>query len=68
MKTRQLICFYYLFNIIINVLIFIYLYIYLANLFYYFILYQYLCITLNGYIDSYIVQHHGISLYKYGAM
>ena len=45
-----------------------YLYIYLANLFYYFILYQYMCITLNVYIDSYIVQHHRILLYKYGAI
>ena len=65
--------FYYLFNIIIyNVLIFInytmYLYIYLPNLFYYFILYQYMCITSNVYIDSYIVQHHIILLYKYGAI
>ena len=42
-----------------------YLYTYLANLFYYFILYQYMCITLNVYIDSYSVQHHRISLYKY---
>ena len=45
-----------------------YLYIYLANLFYYFILYQYMCITLNVYIDLYIVQHHRILLYKYGAI
>ena len=44
-----------------------YLYIYLANLFYYFILYQYMWIMLNVYIDSYIVQHHRTSLYKYGA-
>ena len=41
-----------------------YLYIYLANLFYYFILYQYMCIMLNVYIDLYIVQHHRILLYK----
>ena len=44
------------------------LYIYLANLFYYFILYQYMCITLNVYIDLYIVQHHRILLYKYGVI
>ena len=31
-------------------------------LFYYFILYQYICIMFNVYIDSYIVQHHRISL------
>ena len=44
-----------------------YLYIYLANLFYNFILYQDMRITLNVYIDSYIVQpveYH----YKYGAI
>ena len=29
-----------------------YLYIYLVNYFYYFILYQYMCITLNVYINS----------------
>ena len=45
-----------------------YLYIYLANLLYYFILYQYMYITLNVYIDLYIVQHHRILLYKYGAI
>ena len=45
------------------------LYIYLANLFYYFILYQYImCITLNVYIALYIVQHHRILLCKYGAI
>ena len=27
-----------------------------------------MCITLNVYIDSYIVQHHSISQYKYGAI
>ena len=45
-----------------------YLHIYLANLFRYYILYQYMCITLNVYIDSYIMQHHTILLYKYGAI
>ena len=45
-----------------------YLYIYLVNLFYYFRLYQYMCSTLNVYIESYIVQHHRILLYKYGAI
>ena len=45
-----------------------YLYIYLANLFYYFILYQYMCIMLNVYIDLYILHHHSILLYKYGAI
>ena len=44
----------------ITIIISMYLYIYLGNLFYYFILYQYMCITLNVYIDSYIVQHHRI--------
>ena len=32
------------------------------------IVYQYMCITLNVYIDSYIVQHNRISLYKYGSI
>ena len=45
-----------------------YLYIYIANLFYNLLLYQYMCITLNVYIISYIVQHHGILPYKYGAI
>ena len=48
-----------------------YLYIYLANLFYYFILYQYMCITLNVYIDSYRIlcsTIESVSLYKYGAI
>ena len=50
-----------------------YLYIYLANLFYYYVVYQYMCIMLNVYIDfhytsSCIVQHHSILLYKYGAI
>ena len=45
-----------------------YLYIYLANLFYYFLLYQYRCIMLNVYIASYIVQHNRILLYKYVAV
>ena len=43
-----------------------YLYIYLANLFYYFILYKYMCIKLNVYINLFIVRHHRRLLYTYG--
>ena len=50
-----------------------YLYIYLANIFYYVIVNQYMCIVLNVYIGfhcatSCIVQYHRTLLYKYGAI
>ena len=54
--------------IIIYLLLLIKQCIYLSNLFNYFILYQYMCIMLNVYIDTYIVQRRIVLLYKYGAI